>query len=159
MSYYLKVDPESTLKGTITSPELGRSALPPHNGLVDKVYYEVPIEKVPIFESCMKFNCIDYAYVSDTNESVTYTLPYSEFTFINADVIEFDFSSTFGRHIRELEEAIELSYPSVAIGISTHPKYKEELEKFLILNKVFFEFLQEDENTASYIISRERMEK
>ena len=50
MSYYLKVDPESTLKGTITSPELGRSALPPHNGLVDKVYYEVPIEKVPIFD-------------------------------------------------------------------------------------------------------------
>ena len=58
MSYYLKVDPENTLKGTITSPEQGRSALPPHNGLVDKVYYEVPIEKVPIFESCMKLNCL-----------------------------------------------------------------------------------------------------
>ena len=160
MSYYLKVDPENTLKGTIVSPDLNSSALTPGNGLVDKIYFEIPIEKVQVFEACMKFNCIDYAYNSDyCAESILYILPYSEFVFIDADVIEFDFNSTFGRHIKELEEAIEIFDPSVAIQISIHPKYKNELEKFLVLNKVFFEFLEEDENTATYLISREKMEK
>ncbi len=153
MSYYLKVDPENTLKGVIVE------GLPPNNGLADKLYYEIPIGKVTTFESCMKFNCIDYTYHLDSEESVTYILPYSEFTFIDADILQFDPNLTFGRHIGELEEAIENLGRAVAIEISTHPKNQKELGEFLTANGIFFEFLQEDENRASYLISREEMNK
>lgn len=153
MSYHLKVDPENTLKGTIIN------GLPPTNGLLDKVYYQVPIEKVTIFESCMKFNCIDYAYQSDSDEFVTYLLPYAEFTFVDADVLQFDGTQTFLGSIAKLEEAVEIDGLKIAIEITTHPSYKEKFEDFLITNDTFFEFLEEDSNSARYLISRTPFER
>lgn len=157
MSYYLKVDPENTLKGTIISPDLNRSTLPPGNGLIDKVYYEIPIEKVQVFEACMKFNCIDYTYDSDScEESVLYILPYSEFTFIDADIIEFDPCKTFGKALEEVELAIEENGPGSAIEFSTHPKYQYAFERFITNHNYEFEFLEEDDNSTRYLISRRR---
>ncbi len=157
MSYFLRSDPKD--KFDVQVKEI--------LDLSEEVKYGVALQSSTFFENHLKDNKIKFKLDSyhkkndvDFNEGdvelAIYLIPYSEFVFVDAEILQFDFNKTFSGVIAKLAEAIETieSKPSI-VTWNVHPKNKTIFEQFLFLNDLFYEFIYEDENKATYIVSDE----
>lgn len=142
MSYFLKADPKNYYKGKIVKLRQ------------EDAFYEIPSEFKDAFEVLLSGAEVKYERLEEEEGMIKYALPLSAFEFEDAEVISLDPISIFLEVPIMLWDKIEeTGNAEVAVEYSVMCPYKNEFERWAKDNKIYTEFLFEDDWTSTYLVS------